>query len=194
MPPTLDLVSLTPEGRAVDWWMLPPAKASAYRQARHDLALWRVMTKVSAVQLLPTHCRACGQVTLARRDVQHQVASLCDCGGQAFVVPGPSFAEHEVALFDWLVKVARYAQLRPAEAQRVCIEIETGLASADQPGTFARMTQRFPSLAQLAPQLVDSPARLARALRMLETILNALSIPGKSLSLSTAPVAQRREA
>ena len=56
------------------------------------------------------------------------------------------------------------------------------------------MTQRFPSLAQLAPQLVDSPARLARALRMLETILNALSIPGKSLSLSTAPVAQRREA
>jgi hypothetical protein len=29
---------------------------------------------------------------------------------------------------------------------------------------------------------------------MLETILNALSIPGKSLSLSTAPVAQRREA
>jgi len=110
------------------------------------------------------------------------------------VVPGPSFAEHEVALFDWLVKVARYPQLRPAEAQRVCIEIETGLASADQPGTFARLTQRFPSLAELALQLVDSPARLARALRMLETILNALSIPGKSLSLSAAPVAQRREA
>jgi hypothetical protein len=152
------------------------------------------MTKVSAVQLLPTHCRFCGAVTLAAREVQNQVAAQCDCGGQAFVVPGPSFAEHEVALFDWLVTVARYAQFRPAEAQRVCIEIEMGLASADQQGTFARMTQRFPSLEQLAPQLVDSPARLARALRMLETILNALSIPGKSLSLSTAPVAQRREA
>jgi hypothetical protein len=152
------------------------------------------MTKVSGVQLLPTHCRACGAVTLARRDVQNQVASPCACGGEAIVVPGPSFADHEVALFDWLTKVARYAQLRPAEAQRVCIEIETGLASADQPGTYARLTQRFPSLAELAPQLVDSPARLARALRMLETILNALSIPGKSLSLSTAPVAQRREA
>jgi hypothetical protein len=50
-------------------------------------------------------------------------------------------------------------------------------------------------LAELAPQLVESPARQARALRMLETILNALSIPGKSMSLSTAPVAvQRREA
>ena len=56
-----------------------------------------------------------------------------------------------------------------------------------QPGTYARLTKRFPSLAELLPQLVDSPARQARALRMLETILNALSIPGKSLSLSTVP-------
>jgi hypothetical protein len=152
------------------------------------------MIKVSHVQLLPTHCRACGAVALAPRSVQNQVAEACACGGQAFVVPGPSFAQHEVALFDWLVQVARYAQLRPAEAQRVCIEIETGLAAADQPGTFARLTVRFPSLTELMPQLVDSPARLARALRMLETILNALSIPGKSLSLSSAPVPQRREA
>ena len=152
------------------------------------------MAKVSLVQLLPTHCRACGAVSLAERDVQNQIAAPCSCGGQAFVVPGPSFAEHEVPLFDWLTQVARYAQLRPAEAQRVCIEIEMGLARADQPGTFARLTERFPSLNQLTPQLVDSPARQARTLRMLETILNALSIPGKSLSLATAPVAQRREA
>ena len=146
------------------------------------------------MQLSPTHCRACGAVSLATtRSVANQVAS-CDCGGQPFVVPGPSFAQHEVALFDWLVQVARYAQLRPAEAQRVCIEIEMGLANADQSGTFDRLTVRFPSLAELAPQLVDSPARLARALRMLETILNALSIPGKSLSLSSAPIPQRREA
>ena len=152
------------------------------------------MIMVSAVQLLPTHCRACGAVALARRSVANQAEASCDCGSQAFIVPGPSFAQHEVALFDWLVQVARYPQLRPAEAQRVCIEIEMGLASADQPGTFARLTERFPSLAELAPQLVGSPARQARALRMLETILNALSIPGKSLSLSSAPYAQRREA
>ena len=120
--------------------------------------------------------------------------TLCRCGGTALIVPGPSFAEHEVALFDWLTQVACYAQLRPAEAQRICIEIETGLARADQPGTYARLSQRFPSLAELAPQLSASPARVARVLRMLETILNALSIPGKSLSLSSPPLAQRREA
>jgi hypothetical protein len=146
------------------------------------------------VQLLPTHCRACGDVALVSRRELSDAAMPCRCGGTALVVSGPSFAEHEVALFDWLTQVARYAQLRPAEAQRICIEIETGLARADQPGTYARLTQRFPSLAELAPQLADSPARLARALRMLETILNALSIPGKSLSLSSAPLAQRREA
>jgi hypothetical protein len=152
------------------------------------------MTKVHRVQFLPTHCRACGAVALVTRGAEDQAAAPCACGGTAFVVPGPSFAEHEVALFDWLVKVARYAQLRPAEAQRVCMEIETGLARADQPRTYARLTERFPSLDELYPQLADSPARMARALRMLETILNALAIPGKSLSLSTAPFPQRREA
>jgi hypothetical protein len=159
------------------------------------LALWRVMTKVTRVQFLPTHCRECGAVALAERSIQNQVAAPCvTCGGDAFVVPGPSFGAHEVALFDWLTQVARYAQLRPAEAQRLCIDIEVGLASADQPGTYQRLSARFPSLAELAPQLVDSPARQARALRMLETILNALAIPGKSLSLSTSPVATQRQA
>jgi hypothetical protein len=133
-------------------------------------------------------------VALAARSALTDASQSCVCGGQAFVVPGPKFAEHEIALFEWLVAVARYAQLRPAEAQRVCIEIETGLSSGDQPGTYDRLTRRFPSLAQLAPQLVDSPARQARALRMLETILNALSIPGKSLALSTVPLAHRRGA
>jgi hypothetical protein len=147
------------------------------------------------VQFLPTHCRDCGAIALAPRSVQNQVAAPCAaCGGQAFVVPGPSFGAHETALFDWLTQVARYAQLRPAEAQRLCIDIEMGLASADQPATYDRLTKRFPSLAELAPQLVDSPARQARALRMLETILNALAIPGKSLSLSTAPIASQRRA
>ncbi len=152
------------------------------------------MIYVHAVQFLPTHCRSCGEVTLAIRSAQNEAEAPCGCGGVGFVVAGPSFAEHEVALFDWLVKVARYAQLRPAEAQRVCLEIETGLARADQPGTYARLTERFPSLAELRPQLADSPARMARALRMLETILNALAIPGKSLTLSSAPFVQRREA
>jgi len=90
--------------------------------------------------------------------------------------------------------VARYAELRPAEAQRVCIEIETGLARADQPGTYARLTQRFPSLSQLAPQQKTRPARQARALRMLETILNALSIRASRCRCASAPVLQRREA
>lgn len=152
------------------------------------------MIMVHRVQFLPTHCRSCGAVALVTRSTQNDAAAPCSCGGTGFVVPGPSFADHEVALFDWLVKVARYAELRPAEAQRVCMEIETGLARADQPGTYARLTKRFPSLSELLPQVADSPARMARALRMLETILNALSIPGKSLSLSTAPVPQRREA
>lgn len=151
------------------------------------------MANVPPVRFLATHCRACGVVALSREDDEGQPVGLCNCGKPVSVVPGPRFSEHEVALFDWLTKVARYAQLRPAEAQRVCVEIETGLARADQPGTFARLTERFPALAQLAPQLVGSPARQARALRMLETILNALSIPGKSVSLSSAPPAERRE-
>jgi hypothetical protein len=107
------------------------------------------------------------------------------------VLPGPSFSPHERPLFDWLVGVARRAHMRPAEAQRLCFEIEAGMARADQPGTYERLSQRIGELKALAPQLEESPARLARALRMIETILNAVSIPTKSLSLPTVPAARR---
>ena len=149
----------------------------------------------SGVQFLPTHCRACGAVALSARSISNQVAAPCaSCGDQAFVVPGPSFGEHERPLFDWLVGVGRRAQLRPAEAQRWCVEIEMGIAGGDQPGTFSRLSQRFAELKALAPQLDESPARLARALRMLETIFNALAIPGKSMSLPIMPAVHRRSA
>lgn len=150
----------------------------------------------SGVQLLPTHCRACGVVTLsARSQASHPgdepAASCAACGVPAMVVPSPSFGEHEKPLFDWLVGVARRAHMRPAEAQRLCFEIEAGMARADQPGTFERLSERIVELRALAPQLEESPARLARALRMIETILNAVSIPSKSLSLPTVPAARR---
>jgi hypothetical protein len=147
----------------------------------------------SGVQLLPTHCRACGVVTLSARTHPTELEAACGACGKdaATVVPGPSFGEHERPLFDWLVGVGRRAHLRPAEAQRHCFDIESGMARADQPGTFERLADRFVELQALAPQLEGSPARLARALRMLETVFNALSIPAKSLSLPTVPAARR---
>ena len=148
----------------------------------------------SAVQFLPTHCRACGAVALTVRTQPDQQVALCSCGHEAAAVPGPNFGEHELPLFDWLVGVVRRANLRPAEAQRLCIEIETGIARGDQPGTFSGLAQRFAELKALAPQLEGSPARLARALRMLETICNALSIPARSMSLPSMPAIQRRDA
>ena len=151
------------------------------------------MTSVLRVQLLPTHCRHCGAISLAplvERDAEQVACPVCS--NEASVLPGPSFGAHEQPLFEWLTLVARYAELRPAEAQRLCIEIETGLASADQPGTLLRLQSRFPELAQLAPTLGDSPARQARALRMLETILNALSFPSKSVTLPRVPVPMKR--
>ena len=151
----------------------------------------------SGVQLLPTHCRACGVITLSARTEPSEsaaaepAAACAACGKPATVVPGPSFGEHERPLFDWLVGVARRAHMSPAEAQRLCFEIESGMARADQPGTFERLSQRFDELKALAPQLEGSPARLARALRMLETIFNGVSIPAKSLSLPAVPAARR---
>lgn len=109
------------------------------------------------------------------------------------VVPGPKFAVHEAQLFAGLTAIARRGHLRAAEAQRLCIEIETGLARTDQLGTLELITRRLPELSTV-PRLTDSPALQARALRMLETILNALSNPSKSLTLPVAPVARQRNA
>jgi tRNA G26 N,N-dimethylase Trm1 len=147
------------------------------------------------VQLVPTHCRGCGAIGLSSRAGQAQVEGECSaCGGVAVVVPGPSFGAHEQALFQQLTGVARRAQLRPAEAQRLCIDIEMGLARADQEGTLAQLAERLPELGQAAARLGDSSALQARALRMLETILNALTIPKKSLSMPVAPVPLKRNA
>jgi len=134
-------------------------------------------------------------VALAPRIAEEQVEAPCSaCGGQAFVVPGPSFGEHEQTLFNALTVMARGAQLRPAEAQRLCIDIEMGLARADQAGTLELVENRLPELSHVAPRLGNSPALQARTLRMLETILNALTIPKKSMSMPVAPVSLKRNA
>jgi hypothetical protein len=147
------------------------------------------------VQLLPTHCRGCGAIALTPLTTPNQVQALCaSCGQLATVVPGPRFGEHERQLFGELTALARSAELRPAEAQRLCIDIEMGLATTDQLGTLERVSRRFPQLTRAVPRLLDSPALQARTLRMLETILNALSSPSKSLTLPVAPVARRHHA
>jgi hypothetical protein len=147
------------------------------------------------VQLLPTHCRACGSVSLAARVTHDQEEAPCSaCGALATVVPGPSFGEHEQTLFAALTVLARRSELRPAEAQRLCIDIEMGLAQTDHVGTLEQVTRRLPELTHVVPRLWDSPAIQARTLRMLETILNALSIPKKSMSVPVAPVALKHNA
>jgi hypothetical protein len=132
---------------------------------------------------------------LVARAAHDQVEACCSaCGGQALVVPGPSFGEHEQTLFDALTVLARRSELRPAEAQRLCVEIEMGLARTDQAGTLEQVARRLPELAHMVPRLWDSSAIQARTLRMLETILNALSIPKKSVSMAVPPVAFKRNA
>ncbi|HKY34337.1 MAG TPA: hypothetical protein VJN18_00225 [Polyangiaceae bacterium] len=149
------------------------------------------------MQLLPAHCRACGSVFLAARTSVDQVEAPCSgCGCQAQVAAGPSFGEHEQTLFEALTTLVRRSGLRTAEAQRLCIDIEMGLAHTDHLGTLQRVTRRLPELAHMVPRLGDSPAIQARTLRMLETILNALSIPKKSVSVSIplSPVALKKNA
>jgi hypothetical protein len=79
----------------------------------------------------------------------------------------------------------------------LCIDIEMGLARGDQLGMLERLSDRFPELSVVAQLLANSPARQARTLRMLETILNALCSPRKSLSMPVMPVvtvSQKRNA
>jgi hypothetical protein len=69
-----------------------------------------------------------------------------------------------------------------------------GLARTDHLGTLQLVAPRFPQLVHTVPRLLHSPALQARTLRMLETILNALSSPSKSLTLPAAPTAWRHNA
>jgi hypothetical protein len=137
------------------------------------------------MQYLPTICHACRRVELLSTDACVEGQFKCTtCAGPAEVVPGCSYAEGDVALFEELSQIVASARISAAEAQRLAIDVERSSYVQKGHSAFAELTRLLPSLAPLKPTLDASSRRQRQAVVMLETILNAIAQRQRSGTLA----------
>jgi len=117
---------------------------------------------------LPIHCASCATIALR---VAHEClggeATCPRCGEIAQVVPGCSYVEGDVPLFNRLKRLVEDSGLSSEDARRLAFEIEGGVESR----AFDILAKRLPAL---QPELF-SPGERRTALSILDTLLTSAS-------------------
>jgi len=116
--------------------------------------------------------------------------ACADCGGLAHALPGESYTEADVPLFDDLVSMLKEADLTPTNAALLAQELEG--RSYTEPGrSLRRLEQLLPSLGILELLVAHRPASMRKAEGILSLLLHALA-GGRSQSgfmpIATAPI------
>jgi hypothetical protein len=92
---------------------------------------------------LPTYCANCAVIALR---VAHEClggeATCPRCGEAAQVVPGCSYVEGDVPLFNRLKRIVEDTQISSEDARRLAFEIEGGVESR----AFDILRKRLPAL------------------------------------------------
>jgi hypothetical protein len=127
------------------------------------------------MRLIPTHCQSCARSRLVNADSLANGAIACpDCGGLAYALPGESYAEADVSLFDDLVSMLKASDITPAKAALLADQLQ-GRSHADPGRTLRRLEQLLPSLGILELLVAHRPASLRKAEGILSLLLQALS-------------------
>jgi len=103
-----------------------------------------------------------------------------DCGGVAHALPGESYAEGDVSLFDDLVAMLRESDITPSNAALLAQELE-GRSYTDPGRSLRRLEQLLPSLGILELLVAHRPASMRKAEGILSLLLHALA-DGRSQS------------
>jgi len=113
---------------------------------------------------------------VAARDFQRSRPSCLRCGDALRVIPGRSYAEGDVALFDELGEIVAESGVSPREAQLLVRSVETALQSGAYAECVDALVVRMAGL--LPEQMVMGGNSLAqqRVLRMLQAILEGLAL------------------
>ena len=126
---------------------------------------------------LPVQCEACGKVQLVAAQVG-QVPSCRSCGAKTAFLPGESYGESEVALFERIEEAIRPLVISRRTAERVVAELRDVALRAEAPeAILLRIVDFLPSLHFLIPALYLQPSlvlersMLARATGMVRTIV-----------------------
>jgi hypothetical protein len=132
-----------------------------------------------AATYLPVLCGACAKIQL--QCVQPgQMPSCRTCGGLTSILPGESYAESDVPLFERIETAVRPLIISRRTGERVVAELRDVALRADAPESILlRVVDFLPTLHFLIPALYLQPtpalerALLGRATGMLLTIIAA---------------------
>jgi hypothetical protein len=122
---------------------------------------------------IPGVCTACQRLSLFSARGLGEIPDCPRCGGSLRAVPGCSFAEGDLALFQELSDVV--AELAPLDANRLAIEVERALWSGALSNTFEALSVRWPALTPLVLVTGSNHARQRHILRHLKTIFDGLA-------------------
>jgi len=136
---------------------------------------------MEAASYVPVSCGVCSGHYL--QPVATGVVPSCrSCGGAAAVLPGATYSEADVAVFDRIEAAVRIDLTSARAGRRLLAELRHARSAAEDPQTILlRVVDDLPTLSFLLPALCLRPTTrqdrvaLARNTAMMMTILEARS-------------------
>jgi hypothetical protein len=127
---------------------------------------------------LPVFCQACQQLHL--EPVQPgQTPSCRDCGKPASILPGPTYIESDVALFERVASAVNSATLPRRTCEQIVAELRDATLRTAPELVLLRVVDFLPGLHFLLPALYLQPTRqldrvmMTRAGGMVQAIVSA---------------------
>jgi hypothetical protein len=124
---------------------------------------------------IPTYCDSCARVALVASEAIVGGMARCDeCGGRSRSLPGESYVEGDIALFNDLRAALSEAGVTQANAAGLAAQLQ--VRNTEQPGVgLRRLAHLVPALGILELIVVNQPGALRKAEGMLATLLGAVA-------------------
>ena len=131
---------------------------------------------------IPTYCDGCSRAALvAEKSIAGGVARCSECGKAARALPGETYGEDDVALFNDLRAALEEVGLTPQHATGLATQLE--IRRTQPPGQGLRqLAQMLPSLGILELIVANRTATLRKAESMLATLLETITSNRRSQS------------
>jgi hypothetical protein len=123
---------------------------------------------------IPTYCAACGRAALVSGNALSGTNFQCElCGGPALVIPGESYVESDVPLFEQLRVALREAAVTPALAAQ--LRRQVGPRDGAPGASLRRLAASVPALSNLDLIVGNNTLTLRKADGMLATLLDVIA-------------------
>jgi hypothetical protein len=127
------------------------------------------------MRLIACHCHGCDRYWLhSREELERENIAACECGRSARVLPGQSYIQSDMPLFEAIASSLQAARVTPMQAGRLGIELE-GCDGMPANIKLARLTQLVPSLAIIELIATTDVATTRKAVGMFAMLFEAIA-------------------